>query len=49
VSADSTSVQNISIPTVALSCTPGGANAFDHLAVASAMVTTDGSFSATTN
>ena len=49
VSADSASIQDISIPTVGLSCTPGGANAFDHLAVASATVTADGSFSATTN
>ncbi|MDT4924845.1 MAG: eukaryotic-like serine/threonine-protein kinase, partial [Pseudonocardiales bacterium] len=49
VSSDRSNVQNISILTVGLSCTPGGSNPFDQLAIASAAVLADGSFSATKN
>src|SRR5207302_732908 len=47
VSSDHSSVQNVSIPTVGLSCSPGGATPSDQLAFASVAIAADGSISAT--
>ena len=47
VSAARTSLQDVSVPTVGLSCVPDGANVFDKLQIASMAVLSNGSFSAT--
>jgi hypothetical protein len=49
VSATGTALQDISVPTVGLSCVPDGAAAVDQLQIASVTLNPDGSFSSTTN
>jgi hypothetical protein len=48
VSSDRASVQDISIPTVYLTCTPGGATVSQPLGIATAPLKSSGSFAATT-
>ena len=48
VSAARTSLQDVSVPTVGLSCVPDGANVFDKLQIASVALAADGSFTSTT-
>jgi hypothetical protein len=47
VSSDQTSLQNVSVPTVYLSCAPGGATMSDHLVIPSVSLT-NGAFNTTT-
>ncbi len=47
VSADSKHLQNVSLPTVRLGCTPAG-TPYDHLQIADIAIAADGSFAATT-
>jgi hypothetical protein len=47
VTGGGTSLQNISIPTVILDCTPGGANPSNGLSIASAKINSTRSFTAT--
>ena len=44
VSSSRTTLQDISIPTVFLDCTPGGADPISELSIASAAISSDGSF-----
>jgi hypothetical protein len=46
VSSSRTSLQDIAIPTVFLDCTPGGATPGSELSIASAAISSDGSFNA---
>ena len=48
VSADQTSLQDISIAAVGLSCAPGGANPFEPFGMATVPLNSNGSFTATT-
>src|SRR6516165_5052751 len=48
VSADQTSLQDISIAAVGLSCAPGGANPFEPFGMAAVPLKSNGSFTATT-
>jgi hypothetical protein len=49
VSSDQKSLQDVSIPSVYLACTPGGGMTADHLGIASVPLAANGSFSATTS
>ncbi len=49
VSATGTALQDISVPTVGLSCLPDGASPFDKIQIASVTLNPDGSFSSTTS
>jgi hypothetical protein len=49
VSSDRKSLQDVSIPSVYLACTPGGGMTADHVDIASVALAANGSFSSTTS